>query len=708
MRARVVRLLATSVVGACVAAGCVTAPAVGPGPAAPVVESSGAVVMGRVLDLVGKPAAGVLVRAYPVPAGQMVAAGAGNLIGNDAGSLIGNDAGALIGNDAGSLRRHVLQAPAEVRTDADGRFGLPVAGGQAVNVEAVLSDGVKAIALGAAAGRPLELKLAPTGTLAGRVRASDAQVTNLEGVDVFVPGTGYLAKADQAGDFTIPYVAAGTFQVVATKAGLGRARADGVAAVSNAITSVPALVLAPVVPRVTALSAPVGAAGTALVLTGEDLGASEGAPFQVTVGGAVAADPRRLDDRTIALTVPGGAASGDVVVTVGGVASAGRPFKVVKTLSLAGNGATVALGGPRTLAVEAEDAAGQPVANPPVTWAVVGAAARIEADGRLVPLAEGEVTVRATLGALEAEHELRVVRSGAVVSTIARSAEGGALTGAYSLAVAPDGTAYVQSDAERIMVVKPTGEVSTLVDYGVLGDFWALARDADGTLYVADPDRHRIARVDAAGRVTTLAGDPSSAGAEDGPAASATFDFPAGLTLIGRTLYVTDMGAVRAIDLGAPGMPVTTVVGAPHQSFRFKDPTAIAGTATTLYVADEHRIYQVALGATQAPTVLAGAPMSGYADGVGQAARFNVVAGLVVKDGRLYVADKDNHKLRVVRLDTGAVSTLAGGEPGHADGAGPVAQFEDPAGVAFDAAGRLYVTEFVGHALRRVELVGEP
>ena len=53
----------------------------------------------------------------------------------------------------------------------------------------------------------------------------------------------------------------------------------------------------------------------------------------------------------------------------------------------------------------------------------------------------------------------------------------------------------------------------------------------------------------------------------------------------------------------------------------------------------------------------AGAP-AGYADGPAQSARFSEPGGLAYARGRLFVADTNNHRVRVVDLETGTVGTL--------------------------------------------------
>lgn len=139
---------------------------------------------------------------------------------------------------------------------------------------------------------------------------------------------------------------------------------------------------------------------------------------------------------------------------------------------------------------------------------------------------------------------------------------------------------------------------------------------------------------------------------------------------------------------------------------RFNSPDGVALDAGgNLYVVDTGNQTIRKITATGVVTTVAGTPgVKGSADGSGTAARFNDPGGIAVDAaGNLYVADTGNHTIRKISPG-GAVVTLAGtaGVPGDADGAGTVAQFRRPAGITVDATGNLYVADTDNYLVRRI------
>ncbi len=95
-------------------------------------------------------------------------------------------------------------------------------------------------------------------------------------------------------------------------------------------------------------------------------------------------------------------------------------------------------------------------------------------------------------------------------------------------------------------------------------------------------------------------------------------------------------------------------------------------------------------------------------DGTGTAARFNQPMGIAVDgNGNLYVTEELGHTVRRI-TPAGVVTTLAGtpGVSGMADGTGGAAMFSAPVGIALGADGDLYVADSSNARIRRVTLAG--
>ena len=107
-------------------------------------------------------------------------------------------------------------------------------------------------------------------------------------------------------------------------------------------------------------------------------------------------------------------------------------------------------------------------------------------------------------------------------------------------------------------------------------------------------------------------------------------------------------------------------------------------------------------------TLAGQAGVAGSTDGTGTAARLYDPADLAVDgSGDIYVGDTNNQTIRKI-TPAGVVTTLAGlaGVRGTADGAGSAARFALPMGIAIDSAGNLYVADAGNETIRRVTPAG--
>lgn len=266
-----------------------------------------------------------------------------------------------------------------------------------------------------------------------------------------------------------------------------------------------------------------------------------------------------------------------------------------------------------------------------------------------------------------------------------------------------------------------------------------VAVDADGNLLVTDVDNNSLRKITPAGDVTTLAtglarpfGVTVSQGrifvtSENGnkvlevhPVTGVATEFmldtpldrPRGLVADeAGNLYVSEYGQrIRKISpLGA----VTTLAGSgmigtddgQGTAASFYNPAYLAiDAAGNVYVADQNGPTIRKITPTGDVTTLAGSGAMGTIDGPGATATFREPVGMAMgSDGMVYMSDHSGQMIRRIAAD-GTVSSVAGQSvfAGSDDGAGSVARFNYPAGIAFDAEGNLYVIDALGNRVRKL------
>jgi sugar lactone lactonase YvrE len=240
-----------------------------------------------------------------------------------------------------------------------------------------------------------------------------------------------------------------------------------------------------------------------------------------------------------------------------------------------------------------------------------------------------------------------------------------------------------------------------------------VALNASGTtLYVADSYNNMIRTINlATGMVSTFAGS-TTAGFADGTGTAASFHYPKGVKLDAYgNLYIADFNnnAIRKIT---PSGVVTTLAGSgiagsadgTGATATFNHPKGIAvDTNGNVYVGDVDNNEIRKVTSAGVVTTLAGTTTPGSADGIGAAASFKLPKGVTLYgDNTLYVAD-GNNEIRKINLTTRMVTTLAGSTtPGSTDGPALSASFNNPVGIATDAAGNIYVGDTDNHEYRKI------
>ena len=186
-----------------------------------------------------------------------------------------------------------------------------------------------------------------------------------------------------------------------------------------------------------------------------------------------------------------------------------------------------------------------------------------------------------------------------------------------------------------------------------------IAIAADGTIYVSDTDNHRIRKIDPnTMMVSTIAGS-GNAGGQDGNGIFTSFYYPASVAVdsVGN-IYVADQSRSIIRRISTTGQVARFVGGGPNTDGQgtnagFGDIRNIAiDGADNIIVIQQTSIRRVTPSGTV--TTIAGHPHeTGYANGAGAGARFKWLDGVALNaDGKIYVADRDDHRIRRVTLGT--------------------------------------------------------
>jgi DNA-binding beta-propeller fold protein YncE len=280
------------------------------------------------------------------------------------------------------------------------------------------------------------------------------------------------------------------------------------------------------------------------------------------------------------------------------------------------------------------------------------------------------------------------------------------------------------STNHRVVITDLNGKKIAVAGTGVPGktdgsfvqaqfdDPQGLALDGE-TLYVADRKNHLIRALDLKGGTVRTAAGVGKQDRENrhggGAALTTGLNSPWDLLRIGRKLYIAMAGHHQIWTLDLDKQEIQPYAGNGRENIRngdlehaeFAQPSGLTTDGKRLYVADSEvsAIRSVSLDKTGDVDTLVGKGLFvfGDTDGEGDAVRLQHALGVVYHQGKLYVADTYNSKLKVLDPATKKCTTFLGG------GSGADRLFNEPAGLSL-ANGKLYVADTNAHRIRVVDL----
>src|SRR5438132_5289147 len=252
-----------------------------------------------------------------------------------------------------------------------------------------------------------------------------------------------------------------------------------------------------------------------------------------------------------------------------------------------------------------------------------------------------------------------------------------------------------------------------------------VAFDGAGNLYFSDTFNHRIRRVDArSGIITTVAGNGEGGyGGDDGPAVHASLNEPYGIAIdragnlfvadrLNRRVRRVDAGSEIITTLAGTGEAAYSGDGGPAMRAGLAEPNGLAFDAPQrhLYITDvaDHRVRVVDLGAGTI-TTFAGTGKAEHSGDGGPACEAGVFGARAVKvgaGGTVYILERQGSSLRAVDPATGIITTIAGtGARGYGGDGGPAlaAVLDAPKEMAIDRDGSILIVDTENHAIRRFD-----
>jgi len=204
---------------------------------------------------------------------------------------------------------------------------------------------------------------------------------------------------------------------------------------------------------------------------------------------------------------------------------------------------------------------------------------------------------------------------------------------------------------------------------------WDVELDGKGTLYIAMAGLHQLWAYDLNDKTLRVAVGDGREALVNRTLSTSELAQPSGLYYTDGLLYFADSesSSIRVADI--PADEVRLLSGPTGNTLfdfgdidgelgtaRLQHPLGVTGTPDgTLYIADTYnsRIKRIDPSTQVTTTVFGLGGDGGFSDGDANTAQFDEPGGLDYANGKLYVADTNNHAIRVIDLEAGTVSTVA-------------------------------------------------
>ncbi len=258
---------------------------------------------------------------------------------------------------------------------------------------------------------------------------------------------------------------------------------------------------------------------------------------------------------------------------------------------------------------------------------------------------------------------------------------------------------------------------------------YQLATDLLGNVYVADQNNGCIRKINACGIISTFAGNNTGGYNGDGiPATAAALNAPYGVAVDKerQLVYITDVQNYRVRKVNAAGI-ISTIAGNGTEGESGDGGPATAaqfGLMKMLAVDPSHNIYVIddIFGPTSGYrirkidtngiiTTFAGNGTTGFSGdgGLATAAQLNYPLGITFDNsGNAFISDRNNNRIRKVNT-AGIITTIAGnGSPGFSGdgGAATSAEINGPWGICIDNSGNIFFSDHFNYRIREIDTNG--